>query len=135
METASLAATTPRVFRTGEPAALKVRSRNIEALTISAYRLDPEAYFRRKHALGRVESLDIGLVAPDVSWSAPVPGQAKYKSVEAEYPLKAIDGAGAWVVKVAGGPTFAATVLLLVPATSTRSSRRRGTRCSSSSRR
>ena len=114
MESTSLAATTPRVFRTGEPAVLKVRTRNVEALTISAYRLDPEAYFRRKHALGGVESLDIGLVAPDASWSAPVPGHAKYKPVESEYPLKAIDGPGAWVVKVGGGPSVAATVLVLV---------------------
>ena len=51
--------------------------------------------------LGNVESLDIGLVAPDASWSAPVPGYARYKPVEATYDLKTLEVAGcAMPVKV-----------------------------------
>ena len=43
---------------------------------------DAEAYFRKKHALAGVESLDISLVKPDAEWTADVPAHAKYRPVE-----------------------------------------------------
>ena len=49
---------TPRTFRSGETPHLKVTSRNLEKLTFSAYKLNTEAYFRKKHAVGNVESLE-----------------------------------------------------------------------------
>ena len=47
-------------------------TRNLEKLTFTAYKLNPETYFRKKHGLENVESLDIGLVAPDAEWTVGV---------------------------------------------------------------
>ena len=79
MEGKALVVVTPRTFRSGETATLKITTRNIETLHFTAYKLNAEAYFRKKHGLEGVESLDIGLVAPDAAWTAPVPGFARYK--------------------------------------------------------
>ena len=94
MESKHLLVVTPRKFRSGDAAHLKVTTRNIENLRFAAYELNAESYFRNKHVLGHVETLDIGLVAPDASWTAPVPGYARYKPVEATYDLKKLGVAG-----------------------------------------
>ena len=47
MEAKALAVVTPRAYRSGESAKLKISTRNIETLTFAAYKLDPEAYFRK----------------------------------------------------------------------------------------
>ena len=73
MESRELTVVTPRTFRSGESAHLRVTTRNLENLTFSAYRLNAEAYFRKKQVLMNVESLDIGLVAADAEWTVPVP--------------------------------------------------------------
>src|SRR5205823_3364382 len=65
LEARSLVVVTPRSYRTSEVPALKVTTRNIASLTVSAYRLDAEDYFRKKHALRGVEALDIDLVSPE----------------------------------------------------------------------
>ncbi|MCY2936051.1 MAG: MG2 domain-containing protein [Planctomycetota bacterium] len=113
MEQKSLAVVTPRVFRSNETAKLKISTRNIERLTFTAYRIDPETYFRKKHMLGNVEQLDIGLVKPDAEWSVEVPGQARYKPVDLEYELKQVVLPGVWVVKVTDDKTFQATTMVI----------------------
>ena len=104
---------TPRTFRSGEGAHLKITTRNIENLSFAAYKLSAEAYFRKKNALEHVESLDIGLVAPDASWTAPVPGYARYKPVESDYDLKKLELPGVYVVKVTDEKTLQATTLVI----------------------
>ncbi|MFM7131782.1 MAG: MG2 domain-containing protein, partial [bacterium] len=113
MEQKSLVVITPRVFRTNEAAKLKISTRNIEKLNFSAYRIDPESYFRKKQILGVVEQLDIGLVKPDAEWSADVPGQSRYKPVDSEYELKGLKMPGVWVVKVTDDKTFQATTMVI----------------------
>ncbi len=112
MEGKRLAVVSPRAFRSGETAQLRVTTRNLENLTFSAYKLNPEAYFRKKHALGGVGALDIGLVAPDAEWSSPVPGFAKFRPVEASYDLK-VAVPGIYVVKVSDEKTLEATALVV----------------------
>ena len=51
MESRELTVVTPRTFRSGETPHLKVTTRNLENLTFSAYRLNAEAYFRKKQLL------------------------------------------------------------------------------------
>jgi TolA-binding protein len=112
MESKELTVVTPRAFRSGETPHLKITSRNLESLTFSAYRLDAEAYFRKKQVLGGVESLDVGLVAPDAEWKVPVPGYGKYKPVQLAYDLK-VKAPGVWVVKVTDETHLQATTLVL----------------------
>ena len=94
MEAKALTVVTPRAFRSGESAHLKIATRNLEKLTFAAYKLDAEAYFRKKQALADVEALDIGLVAPTPSGRSEVPGYAKYKPIETTYDLEQVDGPG-----------------------------------------
>ncbi len=113
MEAKALVVVTPRTFRTGETPKLKISTRNIEKLTFTAYKLDPEAYFRKKQALENVESLDIGLVQPDAEWTADVPGYDKYEPIEKEYALGKLDVPGVYVVKVTDEKNLQATTLVL----------------------
>ena len=113
MESKHLLVVTPRAFRSGEPAHLVITTRNIETLKFDAYRLDPEAYFRAKESLSQVEALDIGLVAPDASWTASVPDYAKYRPSEAKYELKPLKLPGAYAVKVTDEKTLQATTLVV----------------------
>ena len=113
MESKHLVVVTPRTFRSGEDAHLKITTRNIETLNFTAYKLSAEAYFRKKNTLANVETLDIGLVAPDASWTAPVATYARYKPVEASYDLKKLELPGVYVVKVTDEKTFQATTLVV----------------------
>jgi uncharacterized protein YfaS (alpha-2-macroglobulin family)/TolA-binding protein len=113
MESKALVVVTPRAFRSGEQASLKITSRNLETLRFTAYKLNAESYFRKKSALDNVESLDIGLVAADASWTAGVPGYARYKPVEAGYDLKKLELPGVYVVKVTDEKSLQATTLVI----------------------
>ncbi len=113
MESKVLIVRTPRTFRSGETAHLAITTRNIESLKLTAYKLNAESYFRKKHAIENVESLDIGLVAADASWTAAVPGYARYKPVESHYELKPLELPGVYVVKVTDEKTLQATTLVI----------------------
>ncbi len=113
MEGKSLVVVTPRTFRSGETAVLKVATRNIETLHFTAYKLNAESYFRKKSGLEKVESLDIGLVAPDAAWTAPVAGYARYKPSDAVFELKKLELPGVYVVKVTDEKTLQATTLVI----------------------
>jgi alpha-2-macroglobulin len=113
MESKALAVVTPRTFRSGEDAHLKIMTRNIETLSFTAYKLSAESYFRKKGALENVETLDIGLVASDAAWTVPVAGYAKYKPVESDYDVKRCEFPGVYVVKVTDEKTLQATTLVI----------------------
>lgn len=113
MKESYLSIRTPRKFRSGEKPHVVVAVRNIDKLTFSAYKLDPVAYFRKKHALWGVESLDIGLVAADFEWTVKVPGYAKYMNISANYDLPKIAIPGVWAIKVSDDKSLQATTLLI----------------------
>ncbi len=113
MEARALTVQTVRTFRTGEVPSLKIMTRNLEKLTFTGYKLNAEAYFRKKHGLENVESLDIGLVAPDAEWTVDVPGYARYKPIETAYELKKLETPGVYVVKVTDQKYLQATTLVL----------------------
>src|SRR5262249_4900254 len=100
-------------FRSGDAAHLKITTRNIENLRFTAYKLNAESYFRAKDRLGDVETLDIGLVAPDAAWTVPVPGYARYKPIETTYDLKRLELPGVYAVKVTDEKTLQATTLVV----------------------
>ena len=112
MEARLLTVVTPRTFRSGETAHLKVTTRNLETLTFTAYKLNAESYFRKKHLLGNVELLDVSLVAPNAEWTVPVKGYGKYKPIESTYDLK-VETPGVYVVKVTDEKHLQATTLVL----------------------
>ena len=113
MEARALTVITPAHVSLGRGGPLENHHGNIDNLSFAAYKLKREAYFRKKYALDHVESLDIGLVAPDASWTAPVPGYARFKPVESEYALAKLELPGVYVVKVTDEKTLQATTLVI----------------------
>ncbi len=90
---------TERVFRTDEPAKVRVDVRNIDALTVKLYRLDMHDYFRKTHGMRGVEALDLLLIDPDKTLEVPVEGYARYKPVTQEIEVP-FEGPGVWAVYV-----------------------------------
>ncbi|HJS07912.1 MAG TPA: MG2 domain-containing protein, partial [Pirellulales bacterium] len=110
---------TDRVFRTNETPRIKLTSRNIDAVTVKAYKVDLETYFRKMHNIQGVEGLDIALIDPDQTIEYKVPEYADYQQLEneIEIPLpKTADGksatAGVMAVTVSS-KTLEATTLLI----------------------
>jgi len=102
---------TERVFRTNEPARVKLSLRNIEKLTVSVYKVDLEAYWRKMHGIKGIENLDIALIAPDETWEYKVPDYQKYKLFEQDIEIP-MDGAGVCAVHI-GEEDLEATTLVI----------------------
>ncbi len=80
---------TERVFRSDETPKLKLVTRNVETVTVRAYKVDLETYFRKMHLARGVEGLDIALIDPDKTFEFKVPKYAKHQELESaiEVPL------------------------------------------------
>jgi tetratricopeptide (TPR) repeat protein len=116
----TLAIRTERVFRTNETAKIKLMSRNIDTVTVRAYKVDLETYFRKMHAVGGVEGLDIALIDPDKTFEFKVPKYAEYQQLESEIEVPLVEKAGAGQGGPAGvmavtvsGKTLEATTLVM----------------------
>ena len=109
-----LVVVTERVFRSDETPHLALTTRNVEKVSVRAYRVDLETYFRKMHLARGVESLDVALISPDRAIELAIPGYAKHRQIESrlELPLPGGATAGAMVVTVAS-PTLEATGLVL----------------------
>lgn len=109
----SLGVATERTFRTNEVAKIAVTARNIEKLKVSVYPLNLESYFRKTHALARIDHLDIDLIEPSRTWEVKLDGYKKYtqlvRNIEIPFPGK---GPGIEVVKVEGGDWSASTLVI-----------------------
>jgi hypothetical protein len=102
---------TERVFRTNEPAQVKVSLRNIKKLTVNIYKLDMEAYWRKMHGITGVENLDIALIAPNETIEYEVPDYQKYKLFEQNIEIP-IDGAGVCAVNMSEDDLEATTLVI-----------------------
>ena len=58
---------------------IELAARNIEAVTVRAYSVDLETYFRKMHIIHGVEGLDMALIAPDQTFEFKVPKYAEYE--------------------------------------------------------
>ena len=75
---------TDRVFRSNETPKIKLTSRNIDTVTVKAFKVDLETYFRKMHNTHGVEGLDISLIDPDQTIEFKVPKYAEYQQLESE---------------------------------------------------
>lgn len=108
-----LTVVTQRTYRTGEQPRIKVQMRNIEKLTLSAYKLDLQDYFRKMHGITGVEGLDTLLIAPDRTWEVEARGYEKYRPIEQEVEIPMDAGEpGAFAVRVTGGQLQATTLII-----------------------
>ncbi len=98
-----LAIETERVFRTNQEPRIKVTTRNIKQLTVKAYRVDLETYFRKMHLAHGIEALDIALIDPEKSWTFEVPDYADHKQLVSHIDIP-LDSPGVMAVTVANEP-------------------------------
>ncbi|HEV3021746.1 MAG TPA: MG2 domain-containing protein, partial [Pirellulales bacterium] len=96
----ALTIATERVYRTNETPKFKLVSRNIESVTVRAYTVDLETYFRKMHLAGGVEGLDIALIDPDKSFEFEVPQYAEYQQLETEIEVPLADAGRSGVMAV-----------------------------------
>jgi alpha-2-macroglobulin len=110
----SMTISTERVFRSDETPKLKLVSRNVETVTVRAYKVDMETYFRKMHLARGVEGLDISLIDPDKTFEFKVPNYAKHRQSESaiEVPLPGGAKTGVMAVTVSG-KTLEATTLVI----------------------
>ena len=78
----SMSVATERIFRSDETPKLKLVSRNVESVTVRAYKVDLETYFRKMHLARGVEGLDISLIDPDKTFEFKVPDYVKHQQLE-----------------------------------------------------
>ncbi|NUQ64841.1 MAG: tetratricopeptide repeat protein [Pirellulales bacterium] len=105
---------TERVFRSDETPRLKLSTRNIPSVTVRAYKVDLETYFRKMHLAGDVEKLDITLIDPDATFEFKVPGYAEYQEFESQVEAPLPGGAHAGVMAVTfSSETLEATTLVI----------------------
>ena len=105
---------TERPFRGDETPTLKLTTRNIESVTIRAYKVDMETYFRKMHLAGGVESLDISLIDPDSTFEFKVPKYAKYAQLESEVEVPLPDDLKAGVMAVTVSSKTLETTTLVI---------------------
>jgi len=105
---------TERVFRGDEVPVLKLTTRNIETVTVRAYKIDMETYFRKMHLARGVEGLDIALIDPDKTFEFNVPDYNKYQELEnaVEVPLPKSGTSGVMAITV-GSKTLEATTMVI----------------------
>ncbi|MGD0896503.1 MAG: tetratricopeptide repeat protein, partial [Thermoguttaceae bacterium] len=110
----SMTIATERVFRSDEAPKIKLTSRNVESVTVRAYKIDMETYFRKMHLAGGVEGLDIALIDPDRTFEFKVPRYAKHQELECtiEVPLPGGLKAGVMAVTVSSKTLEATTMVL-----------------------
>ncbi len=110
----SLRLTTERIYRSDETPMLKLATRNLEEVSVRAYMVDMETYFRKMHMAHGVEAIDIALIDPDAAFEFTAPGYARYQEIESSLavPLPGESTTGAMAVTVSG-KTLEATTLVI----------------------
>ncbi len=110
----SMTVATERVFRSDETPRLKLTTRNVETVTVRAYLVDLETYFRKMQRGGGIEGLDIALIDPDATFEFKIPQYAKYQQLESrlEVPLPGEAKAGVMAVTVTSATLEATTMVI-----------------------
>ncbi len=105
---------TERVFRGDETPKLKLTTRNIETVTVRAYKVDMETYFRKMHLARGVEQLDIALIDPDETFEFTVPEFAKYQELQSTVEVALGPGSEAGVLAVTVSSKTLETTTLVI---------------------
>ena len=119
MQAKRLTVLTERAFRSNEPPALKVTTRNIESLTLKMYKVDLETYFRKMQTTAGIDDLDIALIDPDQTWQESIQEYERFREFEQDITMP-FTAPGAYLVtcseeNVAAGDTgYEATTLVLI---------------------
>ncbi|MCH7685793.1 MAG: tetratricopeptide repeat protein, partial [Planctomycetes bacterium] len=103
---------TERKFRSNEKPYIKLRTRNVEKVSVKMYRIDMTDYFRKMHLASGIETLDIALIDPDESWEYSVEDYESYRQLLNEVIIP-VDGPGVTAVTVSGEKLEATTMVIV----------------------
>jgi uncharacterized protein YfaS (alpha-2-macroglobulin family)/outer membrane protein assembly factor BamD (BamD/ComL family) len=103
---------TERKFRSNEKPRIKLTTRNLENVSIKAYRVDLADYFRKMHLATGVESLDIALIDPDKTWEHKVENFEKYRRTEQVVEIP-VPGPGVTAITVSSDALEATTMVVV----------------------
>ncbi len=103
---------TERKFRSDEKPRIKLTTRNLENVSVKAYRVDMIDYFRKMHLASGVETLDIALIDPDQQFEYAIEGYQQYKQIDGDIELP-IDGPGVTAVTVSSEKLEATTMVVV----------------------
>ncbi len=106
-----LTVSTPRTWRSGEAAKIRVESRNIEELEVRIYPIDLEAYFQKHRTHAGIDRLDLDLIAAAETVTISVDRYRQYLPLTRDVELP-VEGAGAWAISVTAGELQATTLVL-----------------------
>lgn len=104
---------TERASRTDEDAAIHVRTRNIDTLTIRAWPLNLEDRFRRRLGLSGLEQVAVEILPPVLEKTVLTDGYEKYRLFERDLALPELEGPGAWIVSVQDRDLTATTLVVI----------------------
>ena len=101
-----------RVIGSGEPAVLRVASRNMPTLQVKVYKLGLEEYFRRKHSVAGVENVQVEIVKPDLTAEWKLEPYVPFALATADRAVPTA-GPGAYVVVVSDDDLTSTTLLVV----------------------
>ena len=103
---------TERKFRSDEKPRIKLTTRNLEGVTVKAYRVDMTDYFRKMHLASGIETLDIALIDPDSQFEHVVNDYAQYRRIDSDVEIP-VDGVGVTAVTVSSDKLEATTMVVV----------------------
>ncbi len=103
---------TERKFRSDEKPRIKLTTRNLEHVTVKAYRVDMVDYFRKMHLASGVETLDIALIDPDDQFEFAIEAYEEYKRIDGDIELP-FEGPGVTAVTVSSEKLEATTMVVV----------------------
>ena len=110
LEKPSLLVESPENFRAGRPAQLVWHTRNIERVTVRAYRLQAEEYFRDRLDMGALTAVDIALCEPDRTWTVDVADYRPLARIEQRVELP-FERPGLYLLSLTAGELEATTAV------------------------
>ena len=102
---------TLRTARSNETCKVHVDVRNLTELTVQIYALDLEAYYRKHHISGKVDQLDLDLIAPDQEFVHTVAGYEAFAPLSFDLELP-VNGSGVWAVAISSDAQRATTLVV-----------------------
>ncbi len=112
LERPSLLVQSPQNFRKAEKPHITWYVRNIENVTVRAFRIQAEDFFRDRLDMNRVTAVDIALCEPDRTWTVPVESYRKFARIEQKVPLP-FDRPGLYLLNLSAGDLEATTAVLV----------------------
>ncbi len=112
LTTPQLEIVTERKFRSDEKPRVKLTTRNLQQLTVKAYRVDMTDYFRKMHLASGIETLDIALIDPDSQFVHAVAGYEQYRRIDSDVEIP-VDGVGVTAVTVSSEELEVTTMVVV----------------------